>query len=272
MIALGAAVLAELGVADRAALEINTLGNAASRAAYRETLLAYLTSRRAELSPESLRRLERNPLRILDSKEPQDREAIADAPPMGDSLDAASAAFFDAVKRGLDALGVAFTVNPRLVRGLDYYCHTAFEFTAAEIGAQGAVMAGGRYDGLVAAMGGPETAGVGWAAGIERLAMLAGDPPPPARPVAVVPVGEAAQAEALRLTDRLRRRGIAADLAFRGNLKRRMSRADRIRARAAVLLGEDELAAGAATVRDLDSGEQERIALSELADHLAVRG
>ena len=272
VIALGAAILAELGVADRAALEINTLGNAASRAAYRETLLAYLTGRRTELSPESLRRLERNPLRILDSKEPQDREAIAGAPALGDSLDAASAAFFDAVKRGLDALGVAFTVNPRLVRGLDYYCHTAFEFTTEEIGAQGAVMAGGRYDGLVAAMGGPETAGVGWAAGVERLAMLADDPPPPARPVAVVPVGEAAQTEALRLTDRLRRRGIAADLAFRGSLKRRMSRADRIRARAAVLLGEDELAAGAATVRDLDSGEQERIALSELADHLAGRG
>ncbi len=268
-IALGAATLDALGVSGQVALELNTLGNAASRAAYRELLVDYFEARRGELSRDSLDRLARNPLRILDSKNPGDRAAIAGAPTLGDSLDAESADFFASVRDGLDRLGIAYAVNPRLVRGLDYYCHTAFEFTTDALGAQGAVIAGGRYDGLVGQMGGPETPGVGWAGGIERLSMLAGAPEPPPRPIALIPIGPRAEAETLVLADRLRRAGFAIELGYRGNLSRRLSRADRVNARAAVILGEDELARDMATVRDLDSGAQDEVPLAALADRLA---
>ena len=269
VIALGAAILEELGVAARTTLELNTLGNTDSREAYRRVLVDYLEARRDELSEESLSRLARNPLRILDSKNAGDREVVADAPLLGDSLDAESAEFFASVRAGLDRLGIAHTLNPRLVRGLDYYCHTAFEFTTDALGAQGAVIAGGRYDGLVAQMGGPETAGIGWAGGIERLSMLTDEPDPAPRPIALVPVGAEAEIETLALADRLRRAGLVIELGYRGSLRRRLSRADRLNACAAVILGEDELAREVATVRDLDSGEQEEVALSALAGRLA---
>ena len=269
VIALGAAILEELGVAARTTLELNTLGNTDSREAYRRVLVDYLEARRDELSEESLSRLARNPLRILDSKNAGDREVVAEAPLLGDSLDAESAEFFASVRAGLDRLGIAYTLNPRLVRGLDYYCHTAFEFTTDALGAQGAVIAGGRYDGLVAQMGGPETAGIGWAGGIERLSMLADEPDPAPRPIALVPVGAEAEVETLALADRLRRAGLVIELGYRGSLRRRLSRADRLNACAAVILGEDELAREVATVRDLDSGEQEEVALSALAGRLA---
>ena len=269
VIALGAAILEELGVAARTTLELNTLGNTDSREAYRRVLVDYLEARRDELSGESLSRLARNPLRILDSKNAGDREVVAEAPLLGDSLDAESAEFFASVRAGLDRLGIAHTLNPRLVRGLDYYCHTAFEFTTDALGAQGAVIAGGRYDGLVAQMGGPETAGIGWAGGIERLSMLADEPDPAPRPIALVPVGAEAEVETLALADRLRRAGLVIELGYRGSLRRRLSRADRLNACAAVILGEDELAREVATVRDLDSGEQEEVALSALAGRLA---
>ena len=270
VIALGAAILQELGVAGQTTLELNTLGNAGSREAYRGVLVDYLEARRDELSEDSVSRLGRNPLRVLDSKDPGDRAVVAEAPLLGDSLDAESAEFFASVRAGLDRLGIAYTLNPRLVRGLDYYCHTAFEFTTDALGAQGAVIAGGRYDGLVAQMGGPETAGIGWAGGIERLSMLADEPAPPPRPIALVPIGPEAEVETLAIADRLRRAGLVVELGYRGNLKRRLSRADRLNARAAVLVGEDELARDVATVRDLDSGEQEEIALSALAGRLAA--
>ncbi len=267
--ALGAATLDALGVAGQVTLELNTLGNARSRAAYRELLVDYFEARRDDLSRDSLERLARNPLRILDSKNPGDRAAIAGAPALGDSLDAESADFFASVRDGLDRLGIAYAVNPRLVRGLDYYCHTAFEFTTDALGAQGAVIAGGRYDGLIGQMGGPETPGVGWAGGIERLSMLAGAPEPPPRPIALIPVGPRAETETLVLANRLRRAGFAIELGYRGNLSRRLSRADRVNARAAVILGEDELARDMATVRDLDSGAQDEVPLAHLADLLA---
>lgn len=269
VIALGAAILEELGVAARTTLELNTLGNTDSREAYRRVLVDYLEARRDELSEESLSRLARNPLRILDSKNAGDREVVADAPLLGDSLDAESAEFFASVRAGLERLGIAYTLNSRLVRGLDYYCHTAFEFTTDALGAQGAVIAGGRYDGLVAQMGGPETAGIGWAGGIERLSMLTDEPDPAPRPIALVPVGAEAEIETLALADRLRRAGLVIELGYRGSLRRRLSRADRLNACAAVILGEDELAREVATVRDLDSGEQEEVALSALAGRLA---
>ena len=269
VIALGAAILAELGLAAKTRLELNTLGNTESRAAYRAVLVDYLSAHRDRLSEDSLVRLERNPLRVLDSKDRGDRAVVADAPEFGDSLDAASADFFAAVRSGLDALAIGYQLNPRLVRGLDYYCHTAFEFTTDALGAQSAVIAGGRYDGLVSTMGGPKTPGVGWAAGIERLAMLLDGATEPPRPIAVIPLGAAAECAALKLAERLRRAGHAVDLGYRGNLKRRMSRANKINARMAVILGDDELAQDSATVRDLDTGDQTLVPLDALDDRLA---
>ena len=269
IIALGAHILEELGVYAATRLELNTLGDPESRQAYRAALVEYFGDHVAALSEDSRARLERNPLRILDSKDEGDRRLVADAPLFADHLNAASRDFFAEVREGLDALGISYELNPRLVRGLDYYTHTAFEFTTDRLGAQGAVMAGGRYDGLVETMGGPATPGVGWAAGVERLAMLLQDVPAAPRPVAVIPIGGAAAGPALKLTQRLRHAGFAADLGYGGNPGKRMKRANKIGARVAVILGEEELAADAATVRDLDTGEQERVSLNGLTEHLA---
>ena len=172
------------------------------------------------------------------------------------------------MRDGLDALGIAYRLNPRLVRGLDYYTHTAFEFVTTDLGAQGTVIGGGRYDGLVELMGGPAMPGVGWAAGIERLALLIAEPPSALRPVALVPLGEAAEQVALKLSEQLRDVGLAVELTYSGNLQRRMRRADRIGACAAVLIGDNELQQGAATVRDLDSGAQELVPLGDLPARL----
>jgi histidyl-tRNA synthetase len=168
VIALGAHLLDELGVLDKTTLQLNTLADAASRQAYRTALVAYLQANEDALSTESRERLVRNPLRVLDSKNERDQAVLTDAPVIDDHLSAEAGAFFDTVCEGLMGIGVSFTRNPKLVRGLDYYCHTAFEFTTEALGAQGAVLAGGRYDGLVETMGGPPTPGVGWAGGIER--------------------------------------------------------------------------------------------------------
>jgi histidyl-tRNA synthetase len=269
VIALGAHILERLGVLADTTLELNTLGDPESRTAYRTALVDYFGAHREALSEDSRTRLDRNPLRILDSKDEGDRRLVADAPLFTDFLNQLSVDFFAAVREGLDRLGIGYKINPRLVRGLDYYTHTAFEFTTTRLGAQGAVLAGGRYDGLAATMGGPDTPAIGWAGGIERLAMLLSDAPPAPRPIAVVPIGAEAEAVALRLTQDLRRAGLAVDLGYSGNLKRRMKRADKLGARAAVILGEDELAESQATLRDLDSGEQERVPLDRLTDRLA---
>ncbi|RMF09874.1 MAG: histidine--tRNA ligase [Alphaproteobacteria bacterium] len=269
VLALAWDLLSALGLADKVTLELNSLGDADSRATYRAALVDYFSAHKDRLSRDSLDRLERNPLRILDSKDEGDRAIIASAPLLTDYLNPDSAAFFDAVRAGLDALGIPYTVNPRLVRGLDYYTHTAFEFTTEALGAQGTVLAGGRYDGLVEQLGGPPTPGIGWASGIERLAMLVDDPAPARRPIAVVPLGEAAEREALVLCHRLRRDGFVVDMAYRGNLGKRMKRANKVNARAAVILGDDELTRDAATVRDLDSGEQREVAMADIAAALA---
>ncbi len=270
-LALAWRVLDALGVADVVTLEINTLGDGDSRAAYRDALVAYLSDFRDRLSEDSRDRLERNPLRILDSKDEGDRAIVADAPRMADSLTPAARDFFAEVTGGLEVLGIPFTVNPRLVRGLDYYCHTAFEFTTDALGAQGTVLAGGRYDGLIAQMGGPKTAGIGWAAGIERLAMLTARTPDPARPVAVIPMGGGDLA-GLKVAEDLRAAGLAAEMGFSGNLKKRLARAaDRMNARFAVILGEDEGSRGAALVRDLDTGTQDEVPLASLAAWLRER-
>lgn len=264
VIAAGAHILEELGVLEATTLELNSLGDPPSRAAYREALVRYLDGHRNRLSADSLLRLARNPLRILDSKDEGDRAVLAEAPLLDDHLNPASRDFLARVQEALDRLGVRWTPSPRLVRGLDYYTHTAFEFTTTRLGAQGAVLAGGRYDGLVATLGGPDVPGVGWAAGVERLALLLAEPPPAPRPVAIVPIGEAAEAEALVLARELRRAGLVVELAFKGKPGQRLKRADRLGARLALSLGEAELAQGVVKLRDLDSGEEQDVARSEL--------
>ena len=188
VIACGWDILKALKVADDTVLELNTLGDRESRDAYRDALVNYFTEHRAALSNDSLDRLDRNPMRILDSKDETDRRVVADAPTIERYLTAAAAAFYDRLQQHLVRFRVPFRSNPRIVRGLDYYGHTAFEFVTSKLGAQGTVMAGGRYDGLIAEMGGPMTPAVGWAAGIERLAMLMQAAPPAPSSVAVIPM------------------------------------------------------------------------------------
>ena len=268
VIALANDILDELGVLTKSTLEINTLGNIKSRMHYRKKLIDYLQEFRKDLSADSQGRLERNPMRILDSKEKVDREIVSNAPDFSESLDLESAEFFTKVKEGLDKLSISYQLNPRLVRGLDYYCHTAFEFTTEDLGAQGTILAGGRYDGLVEQMGGPATAGIGWAAGIERLAMLTNDPPEKKRPIAVVPVGPELQGEALVLAQKLRSSGYIVELGYRGNISRRLKRANTLNASISIILGPDEMNRGSVTVRNLDTGNQEEVAFESLSEYL----
>ena len=269
VIAMGWAILGALGIAGAVTLELNTLGDAPSRIAYRAALVDYFTVHREALSEESRHRLEHNPLRILDSKDLGDKALVADAPTIAPSLTLEAAAFYDGLRRHLDQFGVPFIENPRIVRGLDYYNHTAFEFVTTELGAQGTVMGGGRYDGLVQQMGGPSVPAVGWAAGVERLAMLLAETPAVPQGVAIIPMGESEEGAALFALQSLRAVGIRAEIAYRGNMKRRMERANKIAARAAIIIGSEELARGVAQVKDLSSGTQVEVPLTSLATHLA---
>ena len=269
LLSLGYQLLTELGIADGVTLELNTLGDPDTREAWRTSLVDYFEGHKANLSEDSRARLQRNPLRILDSKDPKDRDICAGAPSVDEHLTDEASDFFGAVTAGIDAAGVPWKRNARLVRGLDYYRHTAFEFVTDRLGAQGTLIAGGRYDGLVEALGGPHTPAVGWAAGIERLAMMI-DAPPRDRPsVVIVPLGERAEAEAGRVLAGLRREGVAADMGYRGSMKKRLSRANDAGAAYALIIGDDELDRGEAQLKDLTTGEQRSVSLDRIADAIA---
>ena len=268
IVAMGAELIRRLGVGEAVTLELNTLGDTESRRIYRDVLVDYLKEYKSSLSEDSVRRLDTNPLRILDSKDEGDREIIEDAPRMSEYLTPAAKEFFAEVTEGLDALGIEFVLNERLVRGLDYYCHTAFEFVTTALGAQGTVLAGGRYDGLIEQMGGPSTPAVGWGSGIERMSMLIDEPSMPDRPIAVIPVGGEAQKAALQIAHRLRQAGLSVDMTYRGNIGKRMKRANKVNARAALILGGDELARNVVTLRDLDSGEQAEVPVADIEHKL----
>ena len=268
VIALGAAILDELKIDQYISLNINTLGNAESRSAYRDQLSEYFKDNKEKLSDESKVRLDKNPLRILDSKSDIDRPVIVEAPDILGSLDSESAEFFEAVCVGLDKLGISWERNPLLVRGLDYYCHTAFEFTTDALGAQGAVLAGGRYDGLVGQMGGPPTAGIGWAAGLERFMMLVVDEVAQVRPIAMIPIGKSAEIAAFKLTNSLRRKGFHIEMGYRGKTKHRMKNANSINACAAIIIGDEEILKSVVTIRDFDTGEQTLLSMDGLTVYL----
>ncbi len=267
-IACAAAILRALGIDDDVTLNINTLGDPPSRDAYRAALIAYFTTHQAQLSADSKIRLEKNPLRILDSKDPADIALVADAPTIAPYLTEAAASFYAALKSHLTALGVAFVENPGIVRGLDYYNHTAFEFVTTQLGAQGTVLAGGRYDGLVEQMGGPAVSGIGFAAGIERLAMLIAEPPTSPPPIAVIPVDDASEPHAIAVLSALRAAGIPAEIAYRGNLKRRLERANKANSGHAVLVGA-EATPDHFVLKNLTDSHQQSLTLDALIAQLA---
>jgi histidyl-tRNA synthetase len=235
VIALAQHVLNELGIAGDVTLQLNTLGDAATREAWRGALVAHFSRHLDVLSPESRERLEKNPLRILDSKAEGDKALVADAPRIDAFMTVEAGAFFEAVQKGLQASGVEFVRAEALVRGFDYYRHTAFEFVTTALGAQGTVIGGGRYDGLIGAMGGPETPAVGWAGGIERLAMLVAAPAAEAV-IAVVPDAPELAGRALATVLQLRGAGIATEMAYRGNAKRQVEIARKRQAAAIVFV------------------------------------
>ena len=233
-------LLKELGINDGVTLQLNTLGDTQSRDAWRAALVEYFNDHRADLSDDSVDRLSRNPLRILDSKDPKDRPIADAAPVIDDYLSGEAQDFFGAVTAGLDAAGVAWERNARLVRGLDYYRHTAFEFVTDRLGAQGTVLGGGRYDGLIENLGGPATPAVGWAAGIERLAMLIQGPGPEDRFIAVVPDKVELESEAHAIAAHLRRSGLKVFTSFRGNSKKQSEKAKQLGVSAILYVREDE--------------------------------
>jgi histidyl-tRNA synthetase len=261
----------------RLTLEINSLGTAESRTRYRETLVEYFSSVKSQLDEDSIRRLEQNPLRILDSKNPEMQEIVAAAPVMVDFLDEESAEHFQELKALLDAAGVAYTVNPRLVRGLDYYSRTVFEWVTDALGSQGAVCSGGRYDGLVEKLGGRPTPAVGWAMGIERLVALyeacGGEAPPTDADVYIVAVGDKTLEAAFALAERLRDEviGIRVELNLGGgSFKSQLKRADKSNADYALILGEQEVADQRAGLKPLRStADQSSVAFEELPATLA---
>jgi histidyl-tRNA synthetase len=270
VIACGWQILSDLGLTDHITVHLNSLGDTESRDAYRSELVAYFNDHRDQLSEDSRVRLEKNPLRILDSKDEGDRALLPGAPKFVEHLNALSEDHYGGVKAGLDNLGLPYRHDDTLVRGFDYYCHTAFEFITDQLGAQGTVLGGGRYDGLSKLLGGPQMPGVGWAAGVDRLAMLMGDAPEEPAPLAVVPLGAEAETVAQRLVFELRARGVAVDMNYSGNMKKRLTRANKIGAKQTVILGEDELKAGRALVRDMEGGEQREVPLDRLVEELSA--
>ena len=270
VLAIAHDLLNELGIAKHVTLELNSLGDRESRMNYRAALVQYFSQHRDKLSKDSLTRLEKNPMRILDSKDEGDHLLIEKAPRISEYYNDTSKVFFSEVREGLEGLGIDYHIKDRLVRGLDYYCHTAFEFTTDQLGAQGTVLAGGRYDGLVEMMGGPRTPGVGWASGMERMAELITYDiiKKQVRLVAIVPVGDKSHMRAMKIAHDLRKAGIVVDMAYKGNVGKRMKRANKQNARFAILIGEDEIVRSVAMVKNLDKGSQEEISLLKLVDYL----
>ena len=268
IIALGAQILEELGVLSQTRLHLNSLGDQASRLAYRQALIDYLSRYQDQLSADSQRRLQTNPLRILDSKSEADKAILSDAPRLPAYLSDEAKAHFDQLTLCLDKAGISFVSDPLLVRGLDYYAHTAFEFITDALGAQGTVLGGGRYDGLSETLGGPPLPAVGFAAGIERLALL-GKAGTAASPDLVLLAADAgAEADAFALAASLRAAGLSCVMIMSGNMGKKMKAANKLGAPFVVIAGSDELARGTVSLRRMADGEQTEIQREQLADHL----
>lgn len=267
MIAFVYDILKELNLHTDVILNINTLGDTESRASYRSALVEYLQKYKNELSKDSQDRLERNPLRILDSKDENDKKILEEAPLFQDYLNDESKTYFHHVQTYLKELNIPYIHNQKLVRGLDYYCHTAFEFVTNSLGAQGTVLGGGRYDGLMKQMGGPDASGIGWGAGIERLCLMMKEASTPAQKlITIVPASDQEEPFAFRLAQTLRAAGLCIDIGYSGNMSKRLKKASQNNSIAAVIIGADEIASQAAQVKFLNESRQETIPLTQLAD------
>jgi histidyl-tRNA synthetase len=266
-IALGVEILTQLDI--NARLEINTIGDLSSRLAYRQALIDYLTPYEKDLSPDSQLRLQRNPLRILDSKDPTDRQILLTAPLFDTYLTSEAQIFYEKVRQGLENLEIPTQHNPRLVRGLDYYCHTVFEIVHDGLGAQNTLLAGGRYDGLVEQMGGPAVPGLGWALGVERVVSCLQKTCAANPPFAMIYVSEHEMMPALQLAIKLRRQGHQVELCYSSTMAKRFKQADRLKAKLALILGPEELANNEINIKNLATGKQERVNLDQLNIFLA---
>lgn len=251
-------ILKKLKLDQRCVLEINTLGDQESRNNYRTALVEYLAPFKAQLSADSQVRLEKNPMRILDSKDEGDKKIVANAPLMENFLNDASKKFFQDVLAGLEKLKIPYKVDSKLVRGLDYYCHTVFEFTTTELGAQSAILSGGRYDGLVEMLGGPKTPGVGWAAGVDRLADLCATNVETAKPapVSLVANGEKALQEAMIIASSLRNKNIYCEVFLTGNFKKKLEKANKFGTEKAILIFEQENGSMEYKIKNFKTGEE----------------
>ena len=272
MIAMAAQFFKDIGITN-VSLELNSLGNPESRAAYRQALIDYLTPLKASLSADSQRRLEENPLRVLDSKEPEDKAAVEGAPSILDYLDEESSAYFAAVRSMLETLQIPYVINTNMVRGLDYYNHTIFEFTTEVAGSQLTICAGGRYDGLVAYFGGPETPGVGFGMGLERLLLVLDKqgvelPIETALDVYVAVLGPGANGRALELVQALRAQGFAAERDYLDRkLKAQFKSADIFKAKTLITLGESEVESGQVTVKNNHNREEITVSLDQIQEN-----
>jgi histidyl-tRNA synthetase len=259
-------LLVSLGISG-ISVSINSLGGSEARATYREQLRAYFEPKKDSLSPHAQERLLDNPLRILDSKDPRDKEASEGAPALLDALTPDDRAHFDGLKAALDALGTPYTVDPRLVRGLDYYTRTCFELSATtgEIGSQNALLGGGRYDGMLGSLGGPDVPAIGFAMGMERILLALGETQLETPPFCfIAPIGAKAGLEGLKLARRLREQGVRAELDGRGNsLKSMLRRANTMGARFCLVFGDAELERGMVQLKDLSGHEQNDLETNE---------
>ena len=268
VISLGHHFLDKLNILDKISLKINSLGDFDSRKNYRDSLVNYLNHYQSKLSKDSLRRLKMNPLRILDSKNEEDQKIIQNAPSILEYLNIDSKNRFEDVCKGLDHLNIKYQIEKNLVRGLDYYCHTAFEFITHELGSQGTVLAGGRYDGLSKMLGGPEVPGVGWAAGIERLALMVRSEFFNATDVVLVGQSENLNYQLLPIMKELVQKGIKAEIIYTGSLSKKFKRANKLNASYAIILGEEEINKKVIKFKDLKSSNEELLNLNQIIEKL----
>ncbi|WP_068652280.1 histidine--tRNA ligase [Wolbachia endosymbiont of Trichogramma pretiosum] len=268
LISLAQHLLTEFGINRNVKLEINSLGDGKTITKYREALISYLKKFQNDLSEDSKNRLIKNPLRILDSKDKKDKEIISNAPQISDYYTKESSYFFDQVLNGLQALGIPYTVDSKLVRGLDYYCHTVFEFVTEDLGAQGAVFGGGRYDNLVSSVGGKHTPAIGFAGGIERIMELINYSPKEERPICLIPIGREAGEHALTLANELRRHSLYVAYEHSGTLKTRMKKANQANAKVVLIFGDEELSSKTLKIKNMDTGEEKMIARDKIVENL----
>ena len=263
VISLGHAFLEKLNILDKINLKINTLGDSETRLRYRKALVDYLNDYKSELSNESIKRLSENPLRILDSKNDTDKKILINAPNIIDYLNESSKERFEKVCIGLSALKIKYQIDKNLVRGLDYYCHTAFEFITSDLGSQGTVLAGGRYDGLAKMLGGVDTAGVGWAAGIDRLSLMINEEFANKPDLVLMAVSENLEPLLMPIMKKLVDKGLKVELLITGNMSKKFKRANKVDASYAIILGEEELSKNIIKLKNLIIGSERYVSLDE---------